>query len=236
MSEGLSMGRVLLTGDNLVMREALFRLLSTQPHLEIVAEAASLQDTLALAVRHQPDIILLDFLLENHTGLDCIPRLREAGVQGHIIVFTIPLEPLESRRAVRLGAMGVVCQNQSVEVLLKAIESVHAGEVYLDCAVLADVLSELSHQAAAPSGCGRVEAALIASLTPRELEVFHLIGSGLKNKQIADRLCISERTLHKHLTSLYQKMQVVDRLELTIFAHRYGNAPPDSSAPPEKSS
>jgi two-component system, NarL family, nitrate/nitrite response regulator NarL len=116
------------------------------------------------------------------------------------------------RRAVRLGAMGLVRKERAAEVLLEAIVKVHAGEVWADGLLLASVLTEMTrprtHQPADP------EELKIRALTARERELIGMIGQGLKNQTIADRLCISEATVRHHLTSIYAKLSVGDRLEL----------------------
>jgi len=113
-------------------------------------------------------------------------------------------------------------KNQSASTLVKAIERVHAGEAWLDRSTTASLLLELSprNRAAKPDP----ELAKIASLTEREREVIKLVGKGLKNKQIAEKLFISNITVHHHLTSIYSKLDVSDRLDLLIYSYRNGLA------------
>lgn len=128
-------------------------------------------------------------------------------------------EAEQHRQAIRHGAMGLVLKEQAPEVLLKAIEKVYAGEVWLDHAMLTSVLNELALGKAAPPA--NAEARRIAMLTERERDVIALVGEGLKNKQIGDRLAISSTTVGHHLTSIFNKLGVESRLELVIFAHRH---------------
>jgi two-component system nitrate/nitrite response regulator NarL len=124
------------------------------------------------------------------------------------------------RRAVRLGAIGLVRKEQASEVLLKAITKVHAGEVWLERTLVADVLGEITRGGLVQPADS--EAVKIATLTPREREVITLVGRGLKNRQIAAHLRITEATVRHQLTSTYAKLNVVDRLELVIYAYRHG--------------
>jgi two-component system nitrate/nitrite response regulator NarL len=119
--------------------------------------------------------------------------------------------------------VGLVLKERAAEVLLEAIAKVHAGEVWLDSLLLASVLSKTAPpQAKRPADPEEVK---IKALTAREREVIGMIGKGLKNQAIAHRLCISEATVRHHLTSIYAKLTVGDRLELAIYAYRHGLVP-----------
>jgi DNA-binding NarL/FixJ family response regulator len=139
--------------------------------------------------------------------------------QTRVLVLTGLHEVEAHRQAICGGAMGVVLKEQAPEVLLKAIEKVHAGEVWLDRTMLASVLGELVANRATRVDA---EATHIAMLTGREREVIAQVGQGLRNKQIADRLGITETTVRHHLTSIFDKLGVTSRLELVLFAHRRG--------------
>jgi len=125
------------------------------------------------------------------------------------------------RQAVRLGAVGLVPKERDPEVLLEAITKVAAGEVWLDNLLVASVLSEMTRRPRSSTPLDP-ETIKMKSLTAREREIITLIGQGLKNQTIADRLCISEATVRHHLTSIYGKLTVGDRLELAIYAYRHG--------------
>jgi DNA-binding NarL/FixJ family response regulator len=216
--------RVLLVDDHAVVRAGLRMLIESQPGLSVVGEAAKRADALAIAAREHPNIILLDLDLGGDSGLDLLPDLLTTATQSRVILLTGMRDPQAHHRAVLLGAMGVVLKEQAAEVVVKAIEKVHAGEVWLDRSMTARVLAEMSRTRTAKET--DPEAIKIASLTEREREVIPLIGEGLKNKQIGDRLCISEATVRHHLTSIFSKLGVSDRLELVIYVYRYGLAKP----------
>jgi DNA-binding NarL/FixJ family response regulator len=194
-------------------------LIESRPGFVVVGEAANHADALSLAAREQPDIILLDLALGIESGRVLLPELRSAASQSRVLVLTGVSDAAEHRQAIRHGAIGLVLKEQAPEVLLKAIEKVYAGEVWLDRAMLASVLGELVVGGAEPVD---TEATRIAMLTDREREVIALVGEGLKNKQIGDRLSITETTVRHHLTSIFTKFGVESRLEMVIFAHRHG--------------
>ena len=210
---------VLLIEDHAVVRAGLRLLIESRPGMVVVGEAANHNDALAIAAREQPDIILLDLDLGAEKGLDILPGLLAAAGQARVLILTGVRNVEDHRQAIRQGAMGLVLKEQAPETLLKAIEKVHAGEVWLDRAILASVLSEMVLGGARPANA---EATRISALTEREREVIALIGEGLKNKQIGDRLSISETTVRHHLTSIFAKLGVESRLEMLIFAHRHG--------------
>jgi len=209
--------RVLLVEDHAVVRAGLRLLIESRRGLVVVGEATNHADALALAAREQPHIILLDLDLGTENGHDLLPRLRTAAEQARVLILTGMRDINAHRQAIRQGALGLVLKEQAPDVLLKAIEKVHAGEVWLDRAMMAGVLSEMVVGGARPGS----KEARVAMLTEREREVIALVNEGLKNKQISDRLSISETTVRHHLTSIFAKLGVESRLELAIFAHRH---------------
>jgi two-component system nitrate/nitrite response regulator NarL len=216
--------RILLIDDHAVMRLGLRTLIENQQGLKVVGEASGRPDALELAEREQPDIILLDLTLPGTDGVDLIPELQAVAKEARILVLTGVLDPEAHKRAIHLGAMGVVLKEKAPEVLIKAIEKVHEGEVWLDRAMVANVVGGRSRFR--DGGKPDPEAFKIATLTEREREVIGLIGEGLRNRQIADRLFISEGTVRNHLTTVFSKLEVSDRFELLIYAYRHSIAKP----------
>jgi DNA-binding NarL/FixJ family response regulator len=211
--------RILLVEDHAVVRAGLRLLIESRPGLLVIGEATNHDDALALAAREQPDIILLDLDLGAEHGRDLLPRLLAAASQARVLILTGVRDADEHRQAIRQGAMGLVLKQQAPDTLLKAIEKVHAGEVWVDRTMLAHVLSEMVSGGPRPAD---TTAARIASLTDREREVLALVTNGLKNKRISERLSITETTVRHHLTSIFAKLGVESRLELVIFAHQHG--------------
>lgn len=205
-----------------LVRDGLCLLFEEFPHIEVVGQGGSSEEGLELASRLNPDIILLELNLDCELDTEVIPELLEACNQAKILLLTGIDEAQIHNLAIQMGAMGVVHKSQTRGVLIKAIEKVHAGEVWIDRKMIASILTRITRTRLKKQN--DPEAEKIALLSGREREVVTLIGEGLKNKDIAERLTISETTVRHHLTSIYSKLQVSDRLELTIYAYQNGLA------------
>jgi two-component system, NarL family, nitrate/nitrite response regulator NarL len=216
--------RLLVVDDHAVVRAGLRMIIQSRPRMMIVGEASNPSEALALAASKTPDIILLDLDLGGDSGVTVIADLMTAAPEARIIVLTGLRDPEAHRQAVLLGAMGIVKKEKAAEVLINAIERVHAGEAFLEPSLMAGVLNEMTRSAKGKKL--DPEEVKIAALTNREREVVALIGEGIKNKEIADRLFISETTVRHHLTSIFDKLGVADRVELLIYAFRHGLANP----------
>jgi DNA-binding NarL/FixJ family response regulator len=219
--------RVLLISEHEVVRKGLRLLLESRPGLVVVGEVASW--AAGGPASERPEVILLDAGLGAANGLDCIPALLAVPDPPRVLILTGLRDAGAQQQALRLGARGFVYKDDPAEVLFKAIEKVHAGELWIDRAVLATLLDSIIRAGDAPQP--DPEAVKIARLTERERGIIGLVGQGLRNKRIAERLCISETTVRHHLTSIYDKLGVSGRLELMIYAYRHSLATP----PPERS-
>lgn len=215
--------RILIVDDHAVVRAGLRMLIESQRKFKVIGEAEDRKSALAVAASAQPDIVLLDVDLNGETSLDFLPELFTVAKDARVLILTGMRDPEVHHRAVRLGAMGLVFKEKTSEILLKAIEKVSAGEVWFDRSMMGNVLAEITRGGQPKSN---PEAVKIALLTEREREIIALIGEGLKNKHIATRLFISETTVRHHLTSVFNKLEVTDRLELMIYAYRHGLAKP----------
>jgi DNA-binding NarL/FixJ family response regulator len=214
--------KVLVIDDHAMFRTGLRLAIESRPGFRVVAEAATSAEALAAAARESPDIILLDLDLGQESGFELLPELIAGGHAGRVILLTGTRDPEAHRRAVRMGAVGLVLKEHAIETVIKAIEKVYAGEAWLDRTMIATILRERSRPEAVN---GRsAEAAKIATLTERERQVISLIGEGLKNREIAERMYISEATVRHHLTSVFNKLGVADRLELVIYAYQHNLA------------
>ncbi len=203
-----------------MVRTGLRMLIDEQPEMTVVGEVSNRTEALAQAASKNPNLILLEVDLGSENGLDFLPDLREAAAGARVLIITGVKDPETHRRAALLGAAGLVLKESPAEVLLKAIRKIHQGEIWLDRSVLSSVLNEMT-QAKKKNGSGEVK---VANLTPREREVVILISEGLRNKQIAKRLFICETTVTHHLSSIFSKLEVSDRLELVIYAFAHGLA------------
>lgn len=224
MSTGTSLVRILVVDDHAILRQGLRMLVEAEAGFAIVGEAEDGGRALSLAATEQPDIVVLDIDLGSDNGLDLIAGIQQAAPSSRILVLTGLRDVEAHRRAFRLGARGLVVKEAAASTLMKAIRKVHEGEIWLDRASTAHLLSEMSKPAPPPAV--HPEAAKIGKLSARELEVTALLGEGLSNKLIADRLSISETTVRHHLTSIFAKLGVPDRLALLLYAHRNGLVKP----------
>jgi DNA-binding NarL/FixJ family response regulator len=210
--------RVLLLDYHTLVREGFRLMINSRPGLQVVGETGSASEALQLSRELEPDVILLELNLDGNLNTEIINQLTEAPSRSRIILVTGINENQIHQHAIQKGAMGVVRKTEPGSVLLKAIEKVHAGEVWIDRAMMADVLTNLWRTQ--DDDAGDYDKEKIAQLSKREREIIRLIGQGLKNRQIADKLSISEITVRHHLSSVYDKLGVSDRLELTIFAYQ----------------
>jgi two-component system, NarL family, nitrate/nitrite response regulator NarL len=214
--------RILIVDHHQLVRTGLRMLIETVPGMKVVGKAGNRSEALALAASQKPNLILLEIDLGPEDGLDFLAELRETAKTARVLILTGVKEIETHRRAARMGAAGLVLKEHTGDVLLKAIKKVHQGEVWLDRSMMSILLNEMTTPEDLDPDTSR-----IAGLTNREQGVIALIAEGLKNKQIAERLFISETTVTHHLSSIFSKLGVSDRLELVIyaFAHKLAKMP-----------
>ncbi len=217
--------RVLLIGNDKIVHLGLHNLLESQPGLKVAGQADSQADALN-ALRARPDIILLDINFSADVSLGLLQTLMENSKGTRVLILTGLRDTEVHLRSIRMGAMGVALKNSPVELLVEAIKQVHAGEVWLDRSIMSGIIGEMLRSSKPKQVPAEVvaEANKISALTGREREVIALLAEGLKNKRIAERMFISEATVHHHLTSIFDKLGVSDQLELVVYAYRHGLA------------
>ena len=210
---------IMIVDDHVVIRSGLRMLIEHDQHMRVVAMAGNREEALERAVSETPDVIILDLLLGDEDALTFLPELCEASSRSRVLILTGVQNPDSHRRAIRRGAMGIVLKEHAAEQLIKAIKKVYEGEVWIERSMMGSMIQELSKPAMVDPELAKIE-----SLTEREREVIALVGEGLKNKQVGERLFISETTVTHHLSSVFSKLEVSDRLELIIYAFRHGLA------------
>jgi two-component system nitrate/nitrite response regulator NarL len=219
--------RVFLIDDHRTILWGLERLIeSGNPGMRVVGTATTCAEALKALQRAPADVIVLDLDLGEESGLDAIPKLISS---AKILVLTGVRDPAVHDRAVLAGARGVVAKEARAETILSAIEKVNAGEVWVDRAATGRLLVEVSRRNAARDQ-PNPEHGKIAQLTVREREIIGIASAnaGATARAIAEKLNISEHTLRNHLTSIYEKLGVANRLELYVYAHQQKLAKPIS--------
>jgi two-component system NarL family response regulator len=211
--------RVVIVDDHTLFREGLRTILGMEEGIEVVADAENAEDLVELVWQTKPDVLLLDIRMPGGSGLDAIPAVLRISPRTHVLVLTASDEKEEHVHAFKLGAKGVVLKDSARQTLMQAIHTVCTGQVWVDprmAGVLVEELSQLGPGGG--SAGGRDE----NGLTERELEIVRLVASGYKNKEVAGTLTISERTVKTHLTNIFQKLGVRDRVGLVMYALRHG--------------
>ncbi len=207
--------RILIVNDQLVVRDGLRMLIENHSGIKVVAMASTRSEALESIAREPCDLIILDLELGGYSALSFIPQLREAAKSARVLVLTGSRDSDIHQQAAQLGAMGVVLKDDAAELLIKAIEKIYNGEAWLDRRTVGNLVLKISNH---DKDSVDPRTRKISTLTDRERQVIALIAEGLKNRQIAERLFISPTTVTHHLSSIYSKLGVSDRLELVIYA------------------
>jgi two-component system nitrate/nitrite response regulator NarL len=213
--------RVLLVDDHHTVLWGLERLINGEkPRMEVVGKATSSTEAIELAEKVRPNVILLDIDLGEQNGINAIPGLITRS-NAKVLVLTGLRNSSVHDAAVRSGARGVVHKKDKAETILKAIEKVHEGEFWLDRTTTARIFVELSQARSTPRE--DPEKAKISLLTTRERDVISglLTDPTANYGRIAEKLHISEHTVRNHITSIYDKLGVQNRIELFLFASKH---------------
>lgn len=213
--------RVLIADDHPVVRVGLRNMLQADPMVQVVGEARDGVEALELAHTLHPDILLLDLAMPNVAGMDALREMTAGGLNTRTIVLTGLIDKRQVLEALQLGARGVVLKDAVVEHLTACIRAVMQGQYWLEghpVQNLVQVLRDLAAQTAPPQR-------KTYGLTARELEVVNLITEGCTNKDIAKTFGISEETVKRHLTNIFNKLGVGNRLELALFALNHSLLP-----------
>jgi two-component system, NarL family, nitrate/nitrite response regulator NarL len=219
--------RIVLADDHQLFREAVRVLLDDEPDFEVVGEAGSGEEAVALTLRHEPDILLLDVAMPDRNGLTVLEQIAAASKATRIILVTGAIDEGELLRALQLGARGVVLKEAGATELLNSIRLVHSGEYFVGRERMSDLITALRGRAA-DSNTSAQHQVPDFGLTPRERQIVSAVVNACQNKEIAERFAISEKTVKHHLTHIFTKVGVSSRLELAMFAlqHRLDSTTP----------
>lgn len=216
--------RILIVDDHAMVRAGLRMLIEQEPGLQIAGEAADLEAAVRLTVEEQAEVILLDLDMAGRNGLAILPDLLRTAPNTRVLVLTGLSDQKVHREALRSGAAGVLTKNEAARVLIKAIQKVYAGEPWVGRLTMTHMLAELHARERRPEP--DPEQVKIATLSDREREVLDLVCKGLKNREIAERLFISDHTVRHHIGAIFAKLNVSGRLELILYAYRNRLATP----------
>jgi DNA-binding NarL/FixJ family response regulator len=217
--------RVLAADDQRVVREGLAMLLGLLPDVEVVGTAADGEETLDLAARLQPDVILMDLRMPRVDGVEATRRLRASHPEIKVVVLTTYADDRSVIEALRAGALGYLTKDAGADEIRQALQRVADGQASLDPAVQMHLVEAIAGGAQGPDPADSSAAELPDGLTPREAEVLGLIGAGLSNAEIAARLFVSEATVKSHVNHMLPKIGARDRAQAVGYAYRHGLVP-----------
>lgn len=213
--------RVLVVDDQTVVREGLVMLLGLSPHVEVVAAAADGEEALTLARRYRPDVVLMDLRMPRCDGVQATRRILDEQPTTGIIVLTTYADDESVFAALEAGARGYLTKDAPAAEIQRAIRAVYSGEALLDPSVQRRLIERTLSRATAAAA----RSFLPDGLTQREGEVLRQIAAGLSNREIADRLSISEATVKTHVNNIFSKANLRDRAQAVVYAIQHGLAP-----------
>jgi two-component system, NarL family, nitrate/nitrite response regulator NarL len=204
--------RILVADDHAIFRDGLRKLLEVAEDVQIVGEASNGVECTKMLTKLKPDILLLDLRMPEKDGLGVLEEVNFDTLPTRVIVLTAAEDDRDVVRAMRLGARGVVLKQSASDLLVKSIRKVYDGEIWLDNRMTAEVIDAFKKSAEAGQ---RREKPL---LSDREKEIVQLVAQGFRNREIGEKLFISEQTVKNHLHNIFDKLGVSDRLELALYA------------------
>jgi DNA-binding NarL/FixJ family response regulator len=211
--------RILIVDDEALFRKALATLLSVESDLEVVGEAQNGEEAINLAVKLQPDVILMDIRMPVMDGVVATQRIHATLPRTKVIILTTFDDDQAVFDGLKAGALGYLLKDATMENLSRAIHLAARGEYFLVPSITAKVVAEYTRKSKPfQAGSGIV----IKPLSKREIEILNLVATGISNLEIADKLVISEGTVKNHLSKILYKLDVKDRLQAVLKAKQIG--------------
>ncbi|OLO36457.1 DNA-binding response regulator [Alkalihalophilus pseudofirmus] len=205
--------KVLLVDDHEMVRMGLSAYLSTEDDIEVVGEATNGKEGVALALQMQPDIILMDLVMEVMDGIEATKQITSQLPKVKVIVLTSFVDDEKVYPVIEAGAFSYLLKTTRAPEIAKAIRAAHQGEAIVESQVTNKMMQRMrNQQKRVPHD----------ELTPRELDVLKLVGIGKTNQEIADELYIGIKTVKTHVSNILAKLNVDDRTQIAIYAHRHG--------------
>ena len=219
--------RVLICEDHAIVRKGIRALLTTEPGIEIVGEAGNGAEAVTQAAALNPDVILMDLMMPELDGIEATRQITAQHPDAHILVLTSFAADDKVFPAIKAGALGYLLKDSGPDELVQAIRQVAKGEPSLEPAIARKLLSELHHPPETPL--------TLDPLTGRELDVLRLISQGLSNREIAEQLVITERTVCTHVSNILGKLHLASRTQAALYALKEGLSSLDDVSIPGKS-
>ena len=222
--------RIVIADDHPIVRDGLKKLLLLEDDFEVVGEAGDGREVLEKVQSLDPDVLLLDLRMPNLDGLSALQALQQTNKRTRVIVLTASEDKNEFVQAMKLGCSGIVLKQTAPDLIVKSIRKVNAGEIWLDSHTTAAVMRQFSTGLESSGSGGGARGRERNPLSTREREIVALVAQGYKNKEMAEKMFISEQTVKNHLHNIFDKLGVSDRLELALYAihkglHLAGDAP-----------
>jgi two-component system, NarL family, response regulator NreC len=209
------MTRILIADDHAVVRAGLRAVLQTNPELELAGEASGGLEALELVQQIHPDVLVLDLSMPDLDGISVTRQVKETNPLTRILILTVHEDEALLREAIKAGASGYILKRAAESELVSAIQVILRGDLYVDPSLLRSLLDEQAKSKPA-------QTELVEPLTPREVDVLKFIVEGYTNRQIAEKLSISTRTVEGHRANLSEKLGLHSRVELVRFARDHG--------------
>lgn len=205
--------RIAIVDDHTMLREGLRKVLAMEDDLHVVADTDNALEAAGIARENTPDVMLLDLRMPGTGGLEVIGPIHEASPGTKVLILTASDDRRDHVAALTQGARGIIMKDSAADTLVTAIRAVNNGQAWVDRDITGTLLEELAHR-----GGPEQNEADKPQLTARESEIVDLVIAGCRNREISERLSISEKTVKAHLSNIFAKLGVRDRLELAIYA------------------
>jgi DNA-binding NarL/FixJ family response regulator len=207
--------RLVLADDHPLILDGLEQLFRVTPDFEVVERCVSGDEAIRAVERHRPDVLVLDIRMPGMGGLEVVREVRALRLSTQVVILTAALDESELLGAMRLGVGGVVLKEMAPRLLVQCIRKVHAGERWVENRSMREALERMLHREAGAQAAAGL-------LTPREIELVRMVAQGLRNREIADQLNITEGTVKAHLHNVYKKLKVENRVEVRRYAEDKG--------------
>lgn len=207
--------KIMIVDDHALIREGIGQILELEDDISVVAHAGDGEEAILKAIKYKPDIVLLDINMPKLNGIETLRRFKDLGIKSKVIMLTINEDRQYILETLKIGAEGYILKDSDADSLIRGIRQVAMGQKYIQPSV-----KELVDISPDSDSCHNDGLQKINSLTKREYEVLTLVADGLNNKDVANRLYISEKTVKNHVSNIFKKLELNDRVQATIFSYK----------------